>query len=102
MQSLDHPNVLKQYECFEDEFNYYIVMEYCSGGELLNYILSAEMMNENIIANIMKQLLSAVAYCHERGIVHRDLKTENLLIKDAKDINNIQIKIIDFGISCKI
>jgi calcium-dependent protein kinase len=89
MQSLDHPNVLKQYECFEDEFNYYIVMEYCSGGELLNYILSAEMMNENIIANIMKQLLSAVAYCHERGIVHRDLKTENLLIKDAKDINNI-------------
>lgn len=54
MQSLDHPNVLKYYECFEDEFNYYIVMEYCNGGELLNYILSSELMNEYIIASIMK------------------------------------------------
>ena len=42
MQSLDHPNVLKYYECFEDEFNYYIVMEFCQGGELLNFILSSD------------------------------------------------------------
>jgi serine/threonine protein kinase len=50
----------------------------------------------------MKQLLSAVSYCHSRGIVHRDLKTENILIKDSTDIYNVQIKIIDFGISCRI
>ena len=102
MQSIDHPNVLKYYECFEDEFNYYIVMEFCKGGELLKFILACPEMNENIIAIVMKQLLSAVAYCHQRGIVHRDIKTENLLIKDANDMKNLQVKVIDFGISCKI
>ena len=102
LKSIDHPTVLKYYECYQDDYNYYIVTEYCSGGELLNFLIQNRAFNEAVAANIMKQLLSAVSYCHSRGIVHRDLKTENILIKDSSDIYNVRIKIIDFGISCRI
>lgn len=102
LKCIDHPSVLKYYECYQDEFNYYIVTEYCKGGELLTFLIENRAFNESVAANIMKQILSAVSYCHSKGIVHRDLKTENILIKDASDINNVQIKIIDFGISCRI
>eukprot|EP00347_Sterkiella_histriomuscorum_P008991 403342946 len=103
LQQLDHPNVLKYYECYQDDYNFYIVTEYCKGGELLNFLIEHRAFNEGVASNIMQQILSAVSYCHGKGIVHRDLKTENILIKDAtENIFDVQIKIIDFGISCKI
>ncbi len=54
LNQVDHPNVLKMYECYEDEFNYYIVTEICSGGELMNYILKDKGINEEQASNIMK------------------------------------------------
>lgn len=111
LKSIDHPNVLKYYECYVDDHNYYIVTEYCPGGELLSFIVKERGINDWQAAYIMKQVLSAVAYCHNRGIVHRDLKVENVLVKDSSastgndeygSRKRINVKLIDFGISCRI
>ena len=111
LKSIDHPNVLKYFECYQDEFNYYIVTEYCPGGELLSFIVKERGINDWQAAYCMKQVLSAVNYCHARGIVHRDLKVENILVKEVSDSQpgddfgsrkRINVKLIDFGISCRI
>lgn len=69
----------------------------CSGGELFDKISEEQYFNEKDAANIMKQVISAINYCHSRKIVHRDLKPENLLLD--KDQENPKITIIDFGTS---
>jgi calcium-dependent protein kinase len=69
----------------------------CYGGELFDKISEEQFFSERDAANIMKQVLSAINYCHSRNIVHRDLKPENLLLD--KDEANPKIKIIDFGTS---
>jgi calcium-dependent protein kinase len=86
---------------FEDQSRYYVVSELCAGGELFDYIATRKHLSESMAAGIIRQVLSAVAYCHEHHIVHRDLKPENLLL-DAPPTNTggIQIKVIDFGTSC--
>lgn len=100
LSRLDHPNILKIYEMMEDGKRYYIVSELCSGGELFTYITSRSFLSEPIAANIMRQVLSAVAYCHSQGIVHRDIKPENLLLDSPPTIPEmIRIKLIDFGTS---
>jgi len=80
-----------------DAHYYYLLTEFCEGGELLNMIMRLKNFTEKNAARIMKQLLSAVAYCHSKHIVHRDLKPENMLF-ESKDIES-NIKIIDFGTS---
>ena len=82
LKSIDHPNVLKYYECYQDEFNYYIVTEFCKGGELLSCIVKERGISDWQAAYVMKQVFSAVNYCHARGIVHRDMKVENVLVKE--------------------
>ncbi len=98
---LDHPNIIKLYEVYENEDFIYIVMELCNGGELFDRIIKrTEMGNpftEKEAATIFKQLMSAVSYCHSNKIVHRDLKPENLLLLNSDD--DTHIKIIDFGTS---
>ena len=98
---LDHPNIIKLYEVYENEDFIYIVMELCNGGELFDIIIKrTEMGNpftEKEAATIFKQLMSAVSYCHSNKIVHRDLKPENLLLLNNDD--DTHIKIIDFGTS---
>ena len=98
---LDHPNIIKLYEVYENEDFIYIVMELCNGGELFDRIIKrTEMGNpftEKEAATIYKQLMSAVSYCHSNKIVHRDLKPENLLLLNNDD--DTHIKIIDFGTS---
>ena len=79
LQTLDHPNVIKLYEYFEDDTNVYLVTELCSGGELFDRILEAEFFTEEVAARIFKQILQALNYCHSMNIVHRDLKPENFL-----------------------
>ena len=94
LQMMDHPNIIKTYKISENAKNYYIIMEYCDGGELFNYIVEKEKLDENEASMFFYQLISALEYIHSLGITHRDLKPENLLL-----VNNKIIKIIDFGLS---
>ena len=80
LRKLDHPNILKLYEVFEDQKKYFLVTEYCKGGELFDEIINKVTFSEADAAGIISQVLQAVAYCHSIGIVHRDLKPENVLI----------------------
>lgn len=99
--SLDHPNIIKIFDYYVDETNYYLIMEYVSGGELYDTISKWDYYDEHKAGYILKQILSAVAYMHEKNIVHRDLKPENMLVENkskTKDgVEEINIKIIDFG-----
>jgi len=99
LKDLDHPNIVKLYELFQDENYYYLIMEFCTGGELFDRIQAMHSFTEKIAAEYMKQILSAVVYCHSKGIVHRDLKPENLLL-DSKGLD-ARLKVIDFGTSKK-
>ena len=98
---VDHPNIIKIYEYFTDDINYYLIIEYVSGGELYDTITAWKDFNEKKAAYIMKQILSAVNYLHSFDIIHRDLKPENMLVENKKKGNlgdeEINIKIIDFG-----
>jgi calcium-dependent protein kinase len=104
LKSLDHPNIMKIYEYFADEQQFYIVSEYCEGGELFDFIQSRGTMNETIIAKIFHQIMSALLYCHNHQIIHRDIKPENLLLKEQieSDDSDFDIKLIDFGASLQI
>mmetsp|Transcript_1019 Transcript_1019/g.1302 ORF Transcript_1019/g.1302 Transcript_1019/m.1302 type:complete len:258 (-) Transcript_1019:724-1497(-) len=97
LKDIDHPNIVKMYEFFEDEKRYYIVTEICKGGELFDEILASGRFNEKNAAVLIKQVLSCINYCHNAHIVHRDLKPENILLEANKEFD--QIKIIDFGTS---
>uniref|UniRef100_A0A3B5LZK9 non-specific serine/threonine protein kinase n=1 Tax=Xiphophorus couchianus TaxID=32473 RepID=A0A3B5LZK9_9TELE len=94
MKGLNHPNIVKLFEVIETEKTLYLVMEYASGGEVFDYLVSHGRMKEVEARAKFRQIVSAVHYCHTKNIVHRDLKAENLLL-DA-DAN---IKIADFGFS---
>ena len=93
---MDHPNVVKIYEYYEDEKNYFIVTEACNGGELFDEIIDNGSFSESMAADYMKQILEVIVYLHDRNIVHRDLKPENFLISKSSTSRKI-IKIIDFG-----
>ncbi|RNA05452.1 serine threonine- kinase MARK2 isoform X4, partial [Brachionus plicatilis] len=94
MKCLDHPNIVKLYEVIQTEKTLYLVMEYASGGEVFDYLVAHGRMKEKEARAKFRQIVSAVQYLHQKHIVHRDLKAENLLL-DA-DMN---IKIADFGFS---
>jgi len=81
LKDLDHPNILKMYEFFEDEKRYYIVTDICKGGELFDEILARGKFSEKDASLLMKQVLSCINYCHLNHIVHRDLKPENILLE---------------------
>jgi calcium-dependent protein kinase len=95
LRSLDHPNVVRIFEFFEEVKRLYIVMEFCKGGELFAEIVKRKYLTEIHAAHIMHQLFTTLDYLHGRGIVHRDLKPENILLEERHDVMNI--KIIDFG-----
>ncbi|XP_017584607.1 PREDICTED: MAP/microtubule affinity-regulating kinase 3 isoform X9 [Corvus brachyrhynchos] len=94
MKILNHPNIVKLFEVIETEKTLYLIMEYASGGEVFDYLVAHGRMKEKEARAKFRQIVSAVQYCHQKHIVHRDLKAENLLL-DA-DMN---IKIADFGFS---
>jgi len=97
MRKINHPNVLRLYEVYEDEKYVIMVMELVDGGELFYKIVDRGSYNESDAAHIVKQLLEGVQYLHSQGVAHRDLKPENLLC--SGDGDNMVIKIADFGLS---
>ncbi|CAD8069532.1 unnamed protein product [Paramecium primaurelia] len=100
LKELDHPNIVKLHELFQDAKNYYLVTEYLEGGELFQKITDMKHFTEKMAADIMKQILAGVVHCHEKKVVHRDLKPENILFESKKPNSNL--KIIDFGTSRKM
>ena len=94
LSQVDHPNIVKYLEHFETEQYLYIVMEYCSGGDLFTKIVNRDKFSEAEAASLMAEILRAVNHCHHLGLIHRDLKPENIMYSEEG-----QIKIIDFGLS---
>lgn len=99
LRNLDHPHILRIYDLYKDQRYIYMITELCEGGDIFSMIQKADNFNEKIASRIMKQVMNAVLYCHSNGIVHRDIKSDNILFLE----NNIDspIKLIDFGISLK-
>jgi calcium-dependent protein kinase len=96
LKQLDHPNILKLYEFYQDAKNYYIIIELCTGGELFDKIIEQGTISEKEASYIMKQLLSAIVYAHKNKVAHRDLKPENILLDITSD-GGYNIKVIDWG-----
>ena len=95
LRGLDHPNILKVYECYQDKFSYCIVTEMCTGGELFERVNRNQCLPEPIAADYITQILSCLVYINEKHIVHRDLKPENFLLSSSQQFANL--KLIDFG-----
>jgi len=93
LRTLDHPNIVRVYDIFETKRAFYLVMEYCKGKDLYARVPYTEAQ----VAKIMTKLLSAIVYCHQRKIVHRDLKMENVMFESK--CPDAEIKLIDFGLS---
>lgn len=93
LKEMDHPNVVKIFEFFESKRYFHIAMEFCKGQRLFNQIIEMGGVSERRTADIMQQLLSALKYLHAKGVVHRDIKSENMMYDGRR------IKIIDFGTS---
>ncbi|XP_037266253.1 NUAK family SNF1-like kinase 2 [Falco rusticolus] len=94
MSSLNHPHIIAVHEVFENSSKIVIVMEYASKGDLYDYISERQRLTEQEARHFFRQVVSAVYYCHKNGVVHRDLKLENILLD-----TNGNIKIADFGLS---
>lgn len=88
-----HPGIVQLHDFFEDDLNYYLITDFCSGGELYNYIIEKKQIDEPTAAVIFKQIVVAVSYCHSYGIAHRDLKPENILIDKFP-----LVRVSDFGL----
>lgn len=97
MKKLDHPNILRIYESYEDETNIYLVLEQCEGGELFDRIIAKNYYDEKGARRIFRQIVKSILYCHAKGVCHRDLKPENFLFLGTEDES--LVKLIDFGLS---
>lgn len=101
LKQLDHPNIIKVFEFYNHKSEFYIISELCEGGELFDKIIKLKKFTEKLAANVMKQILSAMQFCHKNQILHRDLKPENILIDSTESAGCEDefpiIKVIDFG-----
>ena len=94
LKKMHHVNVVRTYEIISTETTYYIFMDFCPKGELFNYIVEKQHLNEDISAFFYYQMINGIEYIHKKGVCHRDLKPENLLLTEK-----YKLKIIDFGLS---
>ena len=94
LKLFEHPNIIQLYEVIENEYNYYIIMEYIQNGEFFNYIVEKERIEEKEASFFYSQIIHGIAEINKKSICHRDIKPENLLLTKEKII-----KIIDFGLS---
>ena len=96
LNKLDHPNIVKYYETYDDQKYIYLVMEFIKGQQLFEKITAQEnqTLHEHVAATYMKSLFQAINHCHAQGIIHRDIKSENIMITDSGSV-----RLIDFGLS---
>ena len=80
LKNLEHPNIMKIFECFNDKDNVYIVSEYCDEGDLLGKLEKLGSLNQIVVKFLMDQILNAIAYLHENKIFHGDIKLENVML----------------------
>jgi len=113
LRSLNHKNIIQLYEIFEEDGKLFMIMELCTGGELWHFLQRVEIfpngekfyysplgkveLSEKRVARIIKGIVEAIHYCHQRHVAHRDLKLENLMLESEEEDANI--KLIDFGFS---
>lgn len=98
----EHPNIVTIFEIFQDQSNYYVVQELMQGGNLKEQISNQGMFSEAKVINIVRQLCEALKYLHQHNIVHRDIKSENLLLEKSVYACNdydVVIKLADFGMA---
>ncbi|KAM7419185.1 hypothetical protein PAMA_016349 [Pampus argenteus] len=96
MKSLSHQHICRLYQVIETATQIFMVLEYCPGGELFDYIIAKDRLSEEETRVFFRQIVSALAYVHSQGYAHRDLKPENLLIDEDHNL-----KLIDFGLCAK-
>ncbi|CAN1181648.1 Serine/threonine-protein kinase PEPKR2 [Linum perenne] len=98
MQHLSgHPGVVTLHAVYEELEFFHLVMEFCSGGRLIDQMVGEDRCSEQWAANVFKDVLLVIKYCHEMGVVHRDIKPENILL-----VNSGKIKLADFGLAMRI
>ncbi|KAF2320509.1 hypothetical protein GH714_027841 [Hevea brasiliensis] len=98
MQHLSgHPGIVTLKAVYEDSESFYLVMELCSGGRLLDQMAREGQYSEHHAANVLRELISVIKYCHDMGVVHRDIKPENILVTTSE-----QMKLADFGLAMRI
>ncbi|KAH3984114.1 non-specific serine/threonine protein kinase [Parastagonospora nodorum] len=95
MKLLDHPNIVRLYDIWENRNELYLIMEYVEGGELFSFIHEQEGLIEIHAVHIFRQIIAALIYCHRINIHHRDLKPENILL----DRDTMTVKLVDFGMA---
>ena len=94
LKRMHHVNVVRTYEIISTDTTYFIFMDFCAKGELFNYIVEQQHLNEEKSAFFYYQIINGIEYIHNKGVCHRDLKPENLLLTEK-----MKLKIIDFGLS---
>lgn len=94
LTQLDHPNVIRLYDHFQEDNNLILVLEYCGGGTLEDKIMKEEDMPYEMQIQYCQQIVSALKYCYDQNIAHRDIKTSNILLDE-----NGKVKMADFGLS---
>ncbi|CAI5441237.1 unnamed protein product [Caenorhabditis angaria] len=97
MEKMNHPNIIKIFECVETLTRVHLVIEYASGGELYAYIHEKGKLSEADAKPLFAQIVSAVAHMHSRSLVHRDIKAENVMFSGPGTV-----KLVDFGFSCLV
>lgn len=85
LSKLKHPSIIRLYDLFHHKHEYFVVMQYCKGGSIIDLLKKCEKKSEKIIVDIMKQLFSALTYMHSLDIVHRDIKLDNIVFIDRID-----------------
>ena len=89
MKNLDHPHIIKLFEFYIDDSNYYLINEYCTEGDLSEKMIKLKSLPEPIVKIIMAQIFNAVLYLNDKGIIHGDLKLENILVDSYLDDGNL-------------
>ena len=97
LASIDHPNIVKLYEYFDEDYFFSIVTEFCSGGELFDRIVQNGRISEADVMRFMKKMMRAINHLHKLNICHRDIKPQNFIFENES--SQADLKLIDFGLA---